>query len=395
MKFLTAYFPRHVILRLRSAPNILELFLLPALVALSFTHYAEAAPLESARDGSLIAYDDATILDTQSGLMWTRADNGISVDWYGAQRYCAQLRHAGYTDWRLPSTQELATLFPAPRPKAQAAASVSKLLTVSGTLLWSGQTLFEPAFGTEPVANVLNTTKGGKLEVAPKHRADLNSGDPKRWQNLRVIAVRSTHVQAVTQPSDPFNKRVDRFRSRAGALTTGKNLPASLQLALADGLLADDTRASMRASIDPQLRASATASLQRILYPEWISTDANALSFKSMAPLTQNAAPNWTAQWQQSGRWFQVTVKGQHIHVFTELREHGQVATPSEKALSAWSNAREVLQFSETARLRQYEATRGYALVGLAPRPDADLEGWVMLTDGDIVSASLSVAKSL
>lgn len=349
---------------------------------------ATAAPQEAARDGTMIAYDDATVLDSQTGLMWTRGDNGASIDWYAAQRYCAQLRHAGYADWRLPTAQELTTLFPPAKSKNQAQSTISKLLALTGTHLWSEKSLYEPALGTEPVANYLNTTKNGKLDIAPKHRAELSATDLKLWQNLRALAVRDTRPIQASKQSEPFGKRVDRFRSRAGALTTAKTLPIPLQQALSDGLLADDTRAAMRVTADTQLRAAATASIQRLLYPEWLPADASTLNIKSDTSSHREAASNWTAQWRQSGRWFQVTANRQKIHVFTELRDRVQVATPTEKALSAWSNAREVLQFSENARLSQYDATRGYALVGLAPRHDTGAEGMVVLTDGDIISAS-------
>ena len=366
--------------------------LLAALTALVLHTAATAAPQESARDGTLIAYDDATVLDSQTGLMWTRADNGTPIDWYGATRYCAQLRHAGHGDWRLPSAQELAMLLAPNKSKSAPSVALSTLLTVTGPNLWSSKSLYEPGHGTEPVAYYMNTAKNGKLEIAPKLRADLNAADPKLGRSLRVLAVRDARLPTGTLITEPFGKRVDRFRSRAGALTNAKNLPAPLQLALANGLLADDTRAAMRATTDNQLRSTAIAGLQLLIYPEWLPPDINALQIKSDTTSNRDTAPNWTAQWQQSGRWFQVAARGQKIHVFAELRERTQVVTPSEKVLSAWSTAREVVQFSENARLGQYEATRGYALVGLAPRPNE--EGVVLLTDGEIVAASYSARSN-
>ena len=348
---------------------------------------ATAAPQEAARDGTYVAYDDNTVLDTQSGLMWTRADSGAPIDWYGAQRYCAQLRLAGHTDWRLPTAQELALLAPPTKAKNPATASVTKLLNLTGTAFWSTKTAYESGHGTEPIANYANMGKNGKIEIAPKFRADLNTGDAKLWNSLRALAVRDSG-SGNKQLADPFGKRVDRFRSRAGALTTAKNLPAQLHQSLADGLLADDTRAAMKVTNDTQLRSDATASLQLLLYPEWLPADPKAISIKSNISSNYATTSNWTAQWQQSGRWFQVTASQKQVHIFAESRDRAQIATPSEKALSAWSDAREILQFSESARLNQYEATRGYALVGLAPGKNAPTESFTLLTDGDIVSAS-------
>jgi hypothetical protein len=49
-------------------------------------------------------------------LMWTRADNGEDVDWYGARKYCTELRLGDYSNWRMPTIAELEKLYD---PKTQ------------------------------------------------------------------------------------------------------------------------------------------------------------------------------------------------------------------------------------------------------------------------------------
>jgi hypothetical protein len=66
---------------------------------------------EKARDGRFIAYDNATVMDTKTGLMWAEKDNGSDIDWSGAKRHCENYRGGEYTDWRLPTTDELAGLY--------------------------------------------------------------------------------------------------------------------------------------------------------------------------------------------------------------------------------------------------------------------------------------------
>jgi len=46
-------------------------------------------------------------LDPDSHRMWTAADNGSGVSWLQAQRYCRDLRLAGFHDWTLPSIDQL------------------------------------------------------------------------------------------------------------------------------------------------------------------------------------------------------------------------------------------------------------------------------------------------
>jgi hypothetical protein len=66
---------------------------------------------ESARDGRFIAYDNGTVSDTRTGLMWAAKDNGSKINWANAKSYCENYRGGGYTDWRMPTQDELAELY--------------------------------------------------------------------------------------------------------------------------------------------------------------------------------------------------------------------------------------------------------------------------------------------
>lgn len=65
---------------------------------------------ETARDGRFIAYDNGTVLDTKTDLIWAGQDNGSDVTWTKAKAYCENYRGGGYTDWRMPTQDELAGL---------------------------------------------------------------------------------------------------------------------------------------------------------------------------------------------------------------------------------------------------------------------------------------------
>jgi hypothetical protein len=75
--------------------------------------YSPSAPTpnEIARDGRFIAYDNGTVKDTSTGLMWAAKDNGREVTWQEAKAYCESYRGGGYTDWRLPTQDELKGLY--------------------------------------------------------------------------------------------------------------------------------------------------------------------------------------------------------------------------------------------------------------------------------------------
>lgn len=49
--------------------------------------------------------------DPKSQLMWTVKDNGRNVNWKQASDYCGAMTLAGHADWRLPSIDELRTLY--------------------------------------------------------------------------------------------------------------------------------------------------------------------------------------------------------------------------------------------------------------------------------------------
>jgi hypothetical protein len=74
-------------------------------------NYATAG--EIGRDGRFIAYDNGTVLDTKTKLMWAAKDNGTEISWVNAKYYCENYRGGGYTDWRMPTQDELAELYDA------------------------------------------------------------------------------------------------------------------------------------------------------------------------------------------------------------------------------------------------------------------------------------------
>ena len=67
-------------------------------------------PREMKKDKRFIAYDDGTVLDTKTNLMWAAKDNGSNLNWTNAKAYCENYRGGGYSDWRMPTQTELSEL---------------------------------------------------------------------------------------------------------------------------------------------------------------------------------------------------------------------------------------------------------------------------------------------
>jgi hypothetical protein len=54
---------------------------------------------------------EGMVYDEKTDLIWTAEDNGGMIDWNEAKKYCEQLDLGGWGDWRLPTYEELISLY--------------------------------------------------------------------------------------------------------------------------------------------------------------------------------------------------------------------------------------------------------------------------------------------
>lgn len=99
---------------------------------------------ETARDGRFIAYDNGTVLDTRTNLMWAATDNGADINWASAKSYCENYRDGGYTDWRMPTQDELAGLYDRSKsykaPRRGYVVHLTELIQLSVCCPWASET---------------------------------------------------------------------------------------------------------------------------------------------------------------------------------------------------------------------------------------------------------------
>ncbi|MFA5182503.1 MAG: DUF1566 domain-containing protein [Syntrophales bacterium] len=86
-------------------------------VPMSSLNKKRVAANEIAKDGRFIAYDNGTVIDTNSGLMWAAKDNGADITWQDAESYCQNYSGGDYSDWRMPTSDELLSIYDASKPK--------------------------------------------------------------------------------------------------------------------------------------------------------------------------------------------------------------------------------------------------------------------------------------
>jgi tetratricopeptide (TPR) repeat protein len=104
---------------------------------------AKEGASELSTDGRFIAYDNGTVLDTKTNLMWAAKDNGSNINWAGAKSYCWNYRGGGYTDWHMPTQDELAGLHDAAKTYKTACgfnAHLTELIQLSCSFLWASET---------------------------------------------------------------------------------------------------------------------------------------------------------------------------------------------------------------------------------------------------------------
>jgi hypothetical protein len=114
-----------------------------------FRTMGKTPPKEIRNDGRFIAYDDGTVLDTRTGLMWAARDNEYDIDWADAKSYCKSYRGGGYMDWRMPTENELAGLYDSSKSyeynKAHDSVHLTEFIRLSECCPWASETRGEKA----------------------------------------------------------------------------------------------------------------------------------------------------------------------------------------------------------------------------------------------------------
>jgi hypothetical protein len=62
-------------------------------------------------DGRFISYDNGTVKDGKTGLMWAAKDGGKAIDEVDLKSYFDNYRAGGYDDWRVPTIDELEEIY--------------------------------------------------------------------------------------------------------------------------------------------------------------------------------------------------------------------------------------------------------------------------------------------
>ena len=152
-------------------------------------------------ENEFVDNDDDTVTDVATGLTWMQRDSGHlgagelgdgTLDWAEALSWCANLDHAGSSDWRLPNVKELQSLVDYSRsPDTTDSAAIDPVFQTSAIVneagdrdfpyFWSGTTHLDGrVLGTDAAyvafGRALGYMDGWYMDV---HGAGAQRGDPK------------------------------------------------------------------------------------------------------------------------------------------------------------------------------------------------------------------------
>ncbi len=96
-----------------------------------------AQSLLAAETGDSFTTTAETVTDNKTGLMWAVHDNRADINLDGGIAYCEKYTAGGYTDWRLPTQDELATLYDPEGAGKDGGYSIVSQIKITGSCLWA------------------------------------------------------------------------------------------------------------------------------------------------------------------------------------------------------------------------------------------------------------------
>jgi OOP family OmpA-OmpF porin len=118
-----------------------------AILSVIFITAKYSNAVEIGKNSRFVAYDNGTVLDTKTNLIWAAKDNGSNINWTDAKSYCENYRGGGYTDWRMPTKGELKGLYD-DSIFGKNGYHLTKLIKLSGSFIWSSEMIGSNTFVT-------------------------------------------------------------------------------------------------------------------------------------------------------------------------------------------------------------------------------------------------------
>lgn len=151
---------------------------------------------------------NGTIIDQSTGLIWSKDDSGIGMDWYDALKWIVDKNdenYLGYSDWRLPNIKELQSIVDYTRsPDTTNSASINPIFNTTSILNENGEVDW-PYFWS-------STTHRNSSAVSGRNAAYISFGRAMGYMSGKWLDVHG----AGSQRSDPKSGNPDDFPNGHG-----------------------------------------------------------------------------------------------------------------------------------------------------------------------------------
>jgi hypothetical protein len=201
---------------------------------------APAGPREIAKDGRFIAYENHTVLDTKTKLMWADSDNSEDIEAIEGEEYCEKYQGGDYRDWRMPTTEEIMSLTDSGSSQSVPykcsgvdeevlRAHITQLIDVSSVAFWSygyidchkGKGVFQRNYKCHNFVNVGEKKGGFALSDQSACFRVLPVRSPSPEQGRDVVSnLRSSYRTVSSDESNSMLKRLnfyDRYDNSSGS----------------------------------------------------------------------------------------------------------------------------------------------------------------------------------
>lgn len=145
---------------------------------------------------------DNVVVDKASGLMWHQSGSEETLDFFAAQEWIDDLniqRYAGYSDWRLPTVEEAASLFESKKMNGEM--QIDPVFSDTQSVIWTGDAYYPGRIWLVLFRNssIWEELKTNTSWVRPVRSVKHHSRIPTRIQSLELtnsIAMKLRLVKA-------------------------------------------------------------------------------------------------------------------------------------------------------------------------------------------------------
>jgi hypothetical protein len=155
-------------------------------------------------------------LDPETGLMWTKNDNGKPIgSWQSARKFAAKLSLGGYSNWHLPTIGQLQQLYD---PKIN---NIRTPFSLTGPRVWSS---------TMEKGDQTRVSKPGVSELAEAWYFNFFNGMPALPDYLMGASGQYPHVLCVRHPRGSLEKKIRALVAQRSAEIAPEAINAAVPL---------------------------------------------------------------------------------------------------------------------------------------------------------------------